>query len=84
MVVVAGRAGQSRVAYVVSGKLCGAVRRNRIRRRLREAARRLIPCCQNHWDIVLIAKSGAEKADYHTLYGELAGLLQAASLLDSR
>jgi ribonuclease P protein component len=83
MVVAAANTERSRLAYVVSGRLCGAVKRNRIRRRLREAARRLIPQCSRYRDIVLIAKSGAVEADYHTLYEELVSLLCAARLLKS-
>lgn len=84
MVATAGEPEMSRVAYVVSGKLCGAVKRNRIKRRLREAARHLLPCCCEHRDIVLIARPGAEEADYHSLYNELAGLLHSAGLLKNR
>jgi ribonuclease P protein component len=55
----AARAGSSgaptRIGYIASKSLGNAVRRNRARRVLREAARGLSNAIPNGWDIVLIA-----------------------------
>src|SRR5947208_3575241 len=44
-------------------KLGGAVVRNRVRRRLREALRVMAPSFQPGWDVLIIAKPGAIEAE---------------------
>lgn len=56
----------SRVGFIVSKKLGGAVTRNRVRRRLRELYRTL-PNKPKDLDIVIIARYGAVKADFEAL-----------------
>jgi ribonuclease P protein component len=57
-----------------------AVERNRIRRRLREAARTL-PVAPAY-DIVVIARKGTVEASYGQLQAALEGLLARAGLLE--
>ena len=65
------RAGVTRLGLTVSSKLGGAVKRNRIRRRLREAYRleedKLRPGC----DIVIVARARAFTADFLALRKDL-------------
>jgi len=56
-----------------------AVERNRVRRRLREAARTL-PVAEGY-DIVVTARGGAVSASYWELRAALEGLLRRAGLL---
>ena len=52
-----------RVGYTCSKKVGGAVERNRAKRRLREAARAVIPAQgRPGWDYVLIGRAGATAA----------------------
>ena len=63
--------GVNRLGITASVKLGGAVVRNRIRRRLKEAYRLsegLIGC---GYTIVLAARSGAEKAPFRTILDDL-------------
>lgn len=57
--------GQSRFGFVVSKRIGGAVVRNRVKRRLREALR------TSHvtagWDAIFIARKGSDKANYRAL-----------------
>ncbi len=71
----------SRFGFTVGRALGSAVARNRIKRRLREAARSL-PVVSG-WDIVINARQGAAQADYWKLRGALVGLLSKAGLLQS-
>ncbi|HUF56868.1 MAG TPA: ribonuclease P protein component [Thermohalobaculum sp.] len=66
-----------RVGYTCSKKVGKAVERNRAKRRLREAARMLIPRLGRPcWDYVLIGRSGATAArPFHSLLDDLAAAL---------
>ena len=67
-----------RYGFAVSKRLGGAVTRNRIKRRLREAARRSGAAGQV--DIVVIARQGAQHASYRELDAVLSQLLRRAGL----
>ncbi len=70
----------TRCGFVTSRRLGIAVVRNRVRRRLREAVR----LCYGHispgWDLVWIARPPILAADFRTIAGAVAGLLQQARL----
>jgi ribonuclease P protein component len=51
--------------------LGGAVVRNRVRRRLREALRAMAPSFQPGWDVLIIARPAIVDADLETLTGVL-------------
>ena len=61
------RTGENRLGYTVSVKLGHAVRRNRIRRRLREIYRLNSPALKQGWDIVVVARQRCVGADYHKM-----------------
>ena len=64
-----------RFGFAVSSRLGGAVVRNRIKRRLRAAAQR---CEADGLDIVVIARDGAQRADFQTLDESLRELVRLA------
>jgi len=49
--------------------LGGAVVRNRVRRRLREALKAMAPAFQPGWDVLIIVRPAIVAADYETLVG---------------
>jgi ribonuclease P protein component len=69
----------NRYGFVTSRAVGNAVVRNRLRRRLREAARSLP--LQNGWDIAVIARRSAADATYWQLRDALAALLERAGVM---
>ncbi len=71
MIRVSGYPGPPRVGFVVGRKVGGAVRRNRARRRLREALRE-VPLEQGS-DYVIVASASVADAPFASLIGWLKG-----------
>ena len=61
--------------------LGGAVVRNRVRRRLREALRAMAPSFQPGWDVLIIARPAIVSADQETLVGALRRILDRGGVL---
>jgi ribonuclease P protein component len=62
-------------------KLGGAVVRNRVRRRLREALRAMAPSFQPGWDVLIIARPAIIEANHQMLVEALRRLLQRGGVL---
>lgn len=71
----------NRYGISVGKRLGGAVLRNRVKRRLREATRELTT--RKGWDLVLIGRKGATHTTYQNLREGLRDLLAKAGLLCS-
>lgn len=77
----AGEPAPARVGVVAGKRVGGAVVRNSVKRRLREALRRELPRISAGWDLVCGAKPPAAEAPYVALAAELHALLARAGLL---
>ncbi len=75
---------ETRFGLSTGRKLGGAVVRNRIRRRLREALRVLTPSLRPGWDVLIIARPGLVEADHATLAGALHEVLRRGGVLGGR
>ncbi len=69
----------NRYGFVTSKRLGGAVVRNRVRRRLREAVRSL-PVSAG-WDVIISAKVPAARSNFHELKRAVVDLLTSARML---
>lgn len=67
-----------RFGFSVGKEVGKAVARNRVRRLLREIARKAM--VKPGWDIVFIARRGVAEADYHQLKASVEKLLSRARL----
>jgi ribonuclease P protein component len=71
----------ARVGFTVGKRVGGAVIRNRVRRRLREVARRRISALAPDWDLVIVARPAAAGATSEALARDLDALLARAKVL---
>ena len=62
---------QTRFGLATGKRLGGAVLRNRVRRRIREALRVMAPSFQPGWDVLIIARPAIVEADHDALVGAL-------------
>lgn len=72
----------TRVGFVSSRNVGGAVARNRARRLLREAWRRLAPRIRSNYDVVAVARSAILGANMRDVMSDMERALGAAGLID--
>jgi ribonuclease P protein component len=75
---------ETRFGLSTGRKLGGAVVRNRVRRRLREALRVMAPSFQPGWDVLIIARPPVTGADFQTVAGALQNLLRRGGVIGRR
>ena len=72
--------GYSRFGFVVNKRLGGAAQRNKIKRRMREAARQRLIQIQPGFDLVFIARQPLQSASYSEIEQTLDYLLTKTGL----
>ena len=70
----------SRFGFVVSKRLGNAVQRNKLKRRMREAARLQLGLVKPGYDLVVIARKQINRASYAEVAESLNCLLEMAGL----
>ena len=71
----------TRIGFSISKRVGDAVRRNLVKRRLRDHIRRALWKIAPGWDMIIGARAGAAQADSATLGAETLDLLMRARLL---
>lgn len=73
-----------RVGFSVSKKIGKANVRNKIKRRLKEGFRLMIPYLDNKYNYLFIARNNAADCDYHQLVNSMQHLLNKANLITDK
>jgi len=81
VIVAHRRSGETRVGISVSKKQGNSVRRNRIKRRLREAVTPLIPLMRGGINVIIVARDGVAEAPYAELCEALQSTLERAGAI---
>ena len=76
------RAEQVRMAILVGRKHGNAVRRNRIKRRLREVWRKKRPYLSGTWEVLILPQRAARNGSVSQWDEELSDLLKSAGLME--
>jgi ribonuclease P protein component len=73
--------GETRFGLATGRRLGGAVVRNRVRRRLKEALRVMAPSFQPGWDVLIIARPAIVEADHDAVVGAVRRVLRTGGVL---
>ena len=71
----------TRVGFSISRKFGTAVKRNRIKRQLREIYKSKMDSIKSGYDLIFVVRKGAKDADFHRLDKQMENLLDRSGLL---
>jgi len=74
----------TRFGFSVGKKFGAAVKRNRIKRQLREICRHKIEDIKPGYDLIFVVRQAARNADFNMLKNQLESLLKRAGLLRNK
>jgi len=80
LIVLPNRSNRSRFGFAVSKRIGKAVRRNKIKRQMREAVRLRQEKIQPGWDLLFIARAPIKRANYQDIAQAVYSLLDQFSL----
>lgn len=84
MIYNKSRTGMVKVGFSVSKRIGNSVTRNRVKRRLREAFRPLIPDITPGYDIIFIARDAVKDAELTEIAGAMQSQLRRAGLTPAK
>lgn len=80
LIYTKSRAPGVRVGFSVSKKLGNSVVRNRVKRRLRESFRPMIPCVKSGYNLIFIAREPVVQESFQNIEKTMRYLLRKAGL----
>ena len=81
MFILKNREESNKLGISISKKVGKSVRRNRIRRLIKESYRNMESEIKKGYDVIIIARRPASDADYKDIYNSLRQLFSKQSLL---
>lgn len=82
MFFVKSRLSNVKAGFSVSKKIGKSVVRSKVKRRMKEAFRSLLPNLKGHVNIVFVAREGIELCDFFAIKEQIIFLLTRAGLLN--
>lgn len=73
--------GPTRIGFAVSKKIGTAVVRNKIKRRLREAVRSLVPDIKDNYDIIIVARSRIKSISFFEIQKQMINIFNRNRLV---
>lgn len=73
--------GYSRIGYTITKKIGNSVKRNKIKRRLKEIMRENFDNIDGEYDIILIPKKNSANIDFKTLKSAVIHILKLSGIL---
>ena len=80
LIALPNKLGHSRFGFSVSKRIGKAVKRNKVKRQMREATRLRMAQIQEGWDLLFIARVPIERAAYKDIERSIEGLLSKLKL----
>ena len=80
LIYTRSRMPRVRVGFSVSKKLGNSVVRNRVKRRLRDSFRPMIPCVKSGYNLIFIAREPVVQESFHNIEKTMRNLLRKADL----
>ena len=71
----------TKIGFSVSNKIGDAVTRNKVKRRMREAVRSIIPSLNKSYNYIIVARNGIENCEYAEIQKSIIYCLNKAGLL---
>jgi ribonuclease P protein component len=72
-----------KIGFSVSKKIGNSVTRNKVKRRLKEIVRELIPRIKNNYSYIIIAKPGIEDAEFQKIKENVIAIFEKSNKLVS-
>lgn len=80
LLFVSSRTKQAKIGFTITKKIGKAVRRNLVRRRLREIIKRQLPYLKQNYNIIIVAHENILSCSFAELEQELKSLLEKGNL----
>ena len=79
--VCTSKTKNAKVGFAVTKKIGHAVKRNLVRRRLREIMRKQLPYLKQNYNIIIVAKEKILESNFENIQQQIVNLLKKADLI---